>query len=177
MKTDMKKRILSLCALAAFACILYLVYVKIQQRQIVTIDIGRYTSPQAEEKAALHRLSVELIKHPEAKSIQIVAGPSPWRQGIMGFTRINQDGNQNIFWMDNRFFSAVFDPKLHIGIHATVLSSEEPIHEAASHLATFQDVTDYDEQLKKKLRMKQASIPENSNFFKIVLSGKATALN
>ena len=147
MKTTLKARTLLFCALVTLMGGLFL-YVRQPQSGTVTVDIGPCSTQQIEERAALKRLSLELIKHPEAKSVCILAGRSPWRQGVMGFARVSRHGQKNIFWMDNRFTSSTFDPKSGQGIHATVLLSEEAIHAAARHSATFMEVNRYDERLR-----------------------------
>lgn len=147
MRTIWKKRKgLLFCTLAMLLGALALGYAREQQLATVTVDIGPFPTQQAEERAALQRLSLELTRHPEAKSVRIVAGPSRWRQGVMGFARISRYGQKNIFWMDTRFSSPVINLKA--GIQATVTVSEEPIHMAARHSATFNDAEQYDEQLR-----------------------------
>ncbi len=146
MKTTLKTMLL-FWALFAFGGGLFL-YAGERQPETVTVDIGPYATQQAEERAALQRLSLELTRHPEAQSVRILAGYSPWRRGVMGFARVSRYGQRNVFWMDNRFTSAAFDPKSGQGIHATVIFSEEPIHAAAHHSATFMEVDRYDERLR-----------------------------
>ena len=148
MKKDSRNRVALFCILGLLVVALLLGYVRYRQSQTLVVDVGPYKSQQVEEKAAVQRLSLELTRHPEVNSIRIVASPSPWRQGVMGFIRNGQGVQKNIFWMDDRFSSAAFDVKSRIGIHAEILVSEEPIHEAANHLATFDDVNYYNEQLR-----------------------------
>jgi len=149
MKTIPREQLLLSCALVLSAGALLFGSVRSQQRQTLTADIGRRATPQAEERDALQRLSLELTKHPEAKSIQIRAGRDPWRQATMGFIRVDQCGRKNILWMDNRFSSAAFKPNAGVGIRETVTISEEPIHAAAHHLSTYSDANRYDDQLRE----------------------------
>lgn len=148
MKTNSRKRVALLCTPVLLVGVLLLGYVKYQQSQTLIIDIGPYKSQKAEEIAAVQRLSLELTKYPEVKSVRILAGPSQWRQGVMGFARSSRNGQKNIFWIDNRFSSAAFNVNSGTGIRAEVLVSEEPIHEAAHHLSTFDGVDYYNAQLR-----------------------------
>ena len=146
----LRERAILFCILAVTAGTLFLGYAKYHSSQELVVDIGSYKSQQAEERAAVQRLSLELTRHPEMKSIRVVAGPTSWRQGVIGFVRNGRGGQKNIFWMDNRFSSAAFDVRLGTGIHAEILVSEEPIHEAAHHLSTFDDVDYFNEQLRSR---------------------------
>ena len=141
-----KRKGLMFCTLALLVGVLAIGYARQQQLATVTVDIGPFPTQQGEERAALKRLSLELTRHPEARSVRIVAGPSRWRQGVMGFARLSHYGQKNVFWMDTRFSGPVISLKA--GIQATVTVSEEPIHMAAHHLATFNDAEQYDEQLR-----------------------------
>ncbi len=150
MKTPPKKGAMLVGVAALLAGAVLFGYMKYQQMQVLIVNIGSYKSQQAEEIAAIQRLSMELTKHPEVKSVRILAGDSRWHQGVMGFVRSNRDGQKNIFWMDNRFSSAAFNVRSGVGIRAEVLVSEEPIHESASRFSTFDDVDYYNEQLRSR---------------------------
>ena len=148
MKINSRNQFALFCTLVLLLGTSFFAYVKYQQSQTLIIDIGSQKSQQAEERAAVQRLSVELTKHPGVRSVRILAGPARWRQGVLGFVRINQYKQKNVLWMDNRFSSAGYDVKSGTGIRAEVLASEEPIHEAAHHLSTFNNVNYYNEQLR-----------------------------
>ncbi len=143
-----RKRAVLFCSMAVLVGTLFLDYAKYCRLQELVVNIGPYKSQRTEEKAAIRQLSLELTRHPEVNSIRILAGTSPWRQSVTGFVRNGQGKQKNVFWMDNRFSSAAFDVKSGAGIHAEILVSEKPVHEAAHHLSTFDDVDNYNEQLK-----------------------------
>jgi len=115
----------------------------------MTVDVGAYPNLQSEQQASLQRLSFELHQHPEMNAVEITAGRSAWRHGVMGFIRI-YPGNNNLFWYDNRFSTPNFGivkGKIQ-GISAYSLVSEEPIHVTARHTGKSEDVSDYNAHLR-----------------------------
>ncbi len=146
----LRNRTMLFCIMATLVGTLFLGYAKYQSSQKLIVNIGSYESQQAEEKAAVQRLSLELAKHPKVNSIRILVGTAPGSRGVIGFVRKGPGGQKNIFWIDNRSSSAAFNINSGIGIRAEVLVSEEPIHEAAHHLSTFDDVNNYNDQLRLK---------------------------
>ena len=136
------------CIMAILVGTVFFGYAKYRSSQELVVDIGSYKSQQAEEKAAVQQLSLELARHPEVNFIRILAGTTPWRQDVVGFVRNGRGGQKNIFWLDDRSSNAAFNIKSGTGIRAEVLVSEEPIHKAAHHLSTFDDVNYYNEQLR-----------------------------
>lgn len=124
-------------------------------RQTVIVNIGVYPTLQAEQKASLQRLALELDEHPQANAVRILAGKSLWRQrGVMGFIRASKPSQiHTVFWYDDRFSSPDISiaPGKVQGIHAMQLISEEPIHLVAHGSSKADDVLKCDVRLRKHM--------------------------
>ncbi len=166
METKLRKKVLVLTALVLAGGLSILGVLRwrhgrdvLQKQELlhqkVTVKIGAYPTLQAEQKASLQRLALELDKHPQANAVRILAGKSPWRQqGVMGFIRVYKPNQtHDVFWYDDRFFT----PEISIvpgkvqGIHAMQLISEEPIHLAARAGSKADGVFQCDARLRKQL--------------------------
>ncbi len=116
----------------------------------LTVDIGAYPNLLAEQRASLQRLSRELSQHPEASGVRILAGPSTWRHGVMGYMRAARlPQYKQAFWFDDRFSSPDFGivKGKFQGISVLILSTEEEIHAVARKNGVAEDVQDYNYQL------------------------------